>query len=55
MGNYIDQFCISCKNRYQKEKFGVEYCRVSGEKILVSQKKCNNWVKKSLWVDRYYE
>ena len=43
--NYTDKFCLSCKHRYQKEKHGKEYCKLTGEWIFTSQDRCEKWEK----------
>ena len=46
MSEYVDKFCISCKKRYQKEKYGRQYCRLTDEWIMLSQDKCDKWEKR---------
>ena len=46
MTEYIDNFCISCKHRFQKEKNGKEYCKLTNKWILTSQNKCDDWEKR---------
>ena len=43
MSEYLNQFCITCKHMYQKEAYGKEYCRLTGEWVLDCQKKCDKW------------
>ena len=46
MTEYLDNFCISCKHIYQKEKYGKDYCRLTDKWVLDVQDKCSKWEKK---------
>lgn len=40
---FRNQFCLSCKHIYRKEKYGKDYCKLTGEWVLSSQNKCDKW------------